>query len=65
MPGDPVRTLALETYQKAMIGRPHLPDPGTAEGQRKIDRLEAILRAHLQKAETAAAAQQQGGDDAG
>lgn len=63
MPDDPIRALALETYRKAMIGRPHMPDPGTPEGQRKIDRLEDIMRRHVEAA--AATQRQEGASDAG
>ena len=35
--------LARETYIKIRIGRPHMPDPDSHEGQRKIDRLFDIM----------------------
>lgn len=37
------RKLARETYNKTRIGRPHMPDPDSDEGQRKIDRLFDII----------------------
>lgn len=38
-----LRTIARETYNKTRMGRPHMPDPDTDEGQRKIDRLFDII----------------------
>lgn len=38
-----LRAIARETYKNTMIGRPHMPDPDSDEGQRKIDRLFDIL----------------------
>lgn len=38
-----LRTIARETYIKTRIGLPHMPDPDTDEGQRKIDRLFDII----------------------
>lgn len=38
-----LRALARDTYTKTMIGRRHMPDPDSDEGQRKIDRLYDIL----------------------
>lgn len=38
-----LRELARDTYKKARIGRPHMPDPDTDEGQRKIDRVFDII----------------------
>lgn len=38
-----LRAIARETYKTTMIGRPHMPDPDSDEGQRKIDRLFDII----------------------
>lgn len=38
-----LRQIARDTYKKARINRPHMPDPDSDEGQRKIDRLFDII----------------------
>jgi hypothetical protein len=35
--------IAREEYVKVCVGRPHMPDPDSDEGQRKIDRLFDII----------------------
>jgi hypothetical protein len=44
-----LRTIARDTYKKARIRRPHLPDPDSDEGQRKIERLFDITAKHLRE----------------
>jgi hypothetical protein len=38
-----LRTIARDTYIKTRINRPHMPDPDTDDGQRRIDRLFDIM----------------------
>jgi hypothetical protein len=45
--------IARETYDRVRIGRPHMPLADSDEGQRKIDRLYAIMRAALTAGEPA------------
>lgn len=38
-----LRQMARDTYKKVRLGKPHMPDPDSDEGQRKIDRLFDII----------------------
>ncbi|MBC7906893.1 MAG: hypothetical protein H7Y60_09130 [Rhodospirillaceae bacterium] len=40
-----LRKIALDSYRKLRIGRPHIPHPDTPEGQQKLDRLFGIISA--------------------
>jgi hypothetical protein len=40
---DELHQIARAEYIKVCVGRPHMPDPDSDEGQRKIDRLFDIL----------------------
>jgi hypothetical protein len=44
-----LRQIAREEYAKVRIGRPHMPDPDSDEGQRKIDRLFDIIAEPIRK----------------
>jgi hypothetical protein len=44
-----LRQIAREEYIKVSIGRSHMPDPDSDEGQRKIDRLFDVIAEPFRK----------------